>query len=460
MGPQAFALIKPHIERVLRGEPVEYEAQIPYAASGKRWVRVNYIPDRDAHGAIVGWVASIVDITERKRVEESLRSRARQQQAVATLGELALRERDLQTVLDRSKAVVAETLDVELCKVLELLPGQSALLLRAGVGWNEGLVGTATVGVAAGSQAGYTLRVGSPVVVLDLSEEKRFAGPRLLFDHNVVSGMSCIIRSSDGTAWGVLGTHAKRRVTFTADDISFLVAVANILGDAIHRDRTERALRASEERFRLMANVTPTVIWTAAPDGTITWCSDRWLEYTGLAREENPAKWPQVLHPDDADSCMLAWQRAIKSGTPYEVEVRNRRHDGEYRWFVTRAIPIRNAAGHIVEWYGSTTDIHDRKQAEQALHEADRRKDAFLATLAHELRNPLAPIGNALELMKRADAGVDVIGDARQMLERQLAEVSYLGERFARKARLQRELGAGRVYYPSADRQRDNSKAV
>ena len=148
--------------------------------------------------------------------------------------------------------------------------------------------------------------------------------------------------------------------------------------DARVRESEER-VRESERRFRALANTTPAIIWTAAPDGTITFASDRWFEYTGLSRENNPGPWPHIQHPDDREHGMGEYARALADGTEYEVEVRNRRHDGEYRWFLTRAIPIRNASGVIEAWFGSATDIHDRKaseaERERLLDEQRRDRD-------------------------------------------------------------------------------------
>jgi len=116
------------------------------------------------------------------------------------------------------------------------------------VGWKRGLVGSARVSAGSDSQAGYTLSSGAPVIVQDLRTEERFRRPPLLTEHGVVSGMSCIIRGPGGEPWGVLGTHSTRRVDFTRDDVSFLSAVANILGHAVQRERAESALRESDRR--------------------------------------------------------------------------------------------------------------------------------------------------------------------------------------------------------------------
>jgi PAS domain S-box-containing protein len=254
MGEKAFAHIKPHIEQVLRGDPVEYETEIEFSGAGLRWYRVNYLPDRDANGDVTGWFASIVDITQRKRVEHALRLRNLQQQAIAALGDLALRESDLQIVLDEASAMAADTLDVEFCRVFELQPGGDTLLLRAGIGWNRDVVGKVIIGAGKDSQAGYTLLSGSPVVVPDFREEKRFTVPSYLLDHGVVSGMTTIIHGAGGTPWGVLGVDSTRQLTFSENDVDFLAALANVLGNATQRRQAEDALLAGEGRHLELSN--------------------------------------------------------------------------------------------------------------------------------------------------------------------------------------------------------------
>ena len=133
-------------------------------------------------------------------------------------------------------------------------------------------------------------------------------------------------------------------------------------------------LDKSEARFRTLANMIPTIVWTAAPDGTMTFVNDQWYRFCGIAPEQNARCWPAlVLHPDDQARCMEAWTAALRSGCDFEIETRIRRNDGEYRWFLTRAIPIRNGEGTITAWFGTTTDIHDRKLTEEALRASEAR---------------------------------------------------------------------------------------
>jgi len=181
------------------------------------------------------------EIIERNRIEKELETHVLQQRVITFLGHKALVSRDLTDLMNEVVRKVAETLDNEYCKVLELLPDSNGMLLRAGVGWKEGLVGNAIVHTGLDSQAGYTLNSKKPVVVEDINTETRFSGPPLLHEHNVVSGMSIAIQGPDGP-WGVLGTHTTKHVIFTKDDINFLHSVANILANAIVRKRSEEQL--------------------------------------------------------------------------------------------------------------------------------------------------------------------------------------------------------------------------
>ncbi len=226
--------------RALAGEPAGYTIGIR-----GRDFEARVEPLRDARGRIVGCLGLALDITERQQAEVALAARARQQAAVADLGRRALATPDLGRVMDEAVALVARTLDVEYCKVLELLPDGGALRLCAGVGWRDGLVGGATVGAGVDSQAGYTLLADGPVIVEDLRRETRFSGPPLLHEHGVISGMSVVI-PGEGRPFGVLGAHTTRRRRFTPDDSHFLRAVANVIATAIARQDFERRLAREE----------------------------------------------------------------------------------------------------------------------------------------------------------------------------------------------------------------------
>src|SRR6266545_912058 len=191
-------------------------------------------------GQPVRMVGTCRDVTERVTLHRELRARASHQETIARLGERALTESDLQRVFDEAVAMIAKILDVELVKILEVVPGDAELLLRSGVGWNEGLVGTAYVSTSRETQAGFTLASGGPVIVENLATETRFTGAPLLRDHGAVSGISTPIAGRDGRAYGVLTAHTRTRRKFIEYEVSFLSSLAAVIAGAIARLQQDR----------------------------------------------------------------------------------------------------------------------------------------------------------------------------------------------------------------------------
>ena len=171
----------------------------------------------------------------------------------------------------------------------------------------------------------------------------------------------------------------------------------------------------------------PNLVWTDLPDGQCDWLSSQWRTYTGIPETELLGlRWLElVIHPDDRERTLACWNAACADQGDYDLEYRIRRHDEEYHWFKTRGVPIRDEAGKIVYWFGTCTDIEDVKRLEAALREADTRKNEFLATLAHELRNPLAPLRTGLQILQLTDDRASQV-QAREMMERQLAQLVRL----------------------------------
>jgi two-component sensor histidine kinase len=180
------------------------------------------------------------DVTARVLLHHELRLRAKQQEVVARLGEQALTETDLPKFFDDAVAQIAGILDVEIAKILELVPGDAELILRAGVGFPPGVVGVAHVPTSRDTQAGFTLASGRPVIVDNLASETRFVGAPLLRENAVVSGVTLPIAGRDGRAYGVLGAHSTRRRKFSDYDVAFLSALASVIAGAIQRLQLDR----------------------------------------------------------------------------------------------------------------------------------------------------------------------------------------------------------------------------
>ncbi|MBI1792494.1 MAG: GAF domain-containing protein [Acidobacteria bacterium] len=175
--------------------------------------------------------------------EAKLRAMARQQKVVRELGARALSGIDPGILMEDAVAMLSRVLDMEYAKVLEVQPEEDTFLLRAGVGWKDGLVGTATVAVAADTQAGYALLSKSPVTVEDLRAQGRFPGSTLLHQHGVTSGASVPISGRE-RPFGVLGVHSRRRRLFDEEELDFLQTVAQVLAAAVERSHLEKRIRA------------------------------------------------------------------------------------------------------------------------------------------------------------------------------------------------------------------------
>lgn len=197
-------------------------------------------------------------------------------------------------------------------------------------------------------------------------------------------------------------------------------------------DRTERHLveetrRRSEQRFRQLADAMPQIVWVTDALGRVVYMNSRWETFTGEpAQHALDTGWTAAVHPDDLPIVQDDWQRAVRAGTVFETQVRLRMADGNYRWFAGRAHPGRGEDGQVQSWYGSNTDIDDLQRMAQRLIEAGKRKDEFLATLAHELRNPLAPIRNGLALLQLAGNDAERVARAREVMNRQLTHLTRL----------------------------------
>ncbi|MBW4508978.1 MAG: response regulator [Scytonematopsis contorta HA4267-MV1] len=200
-------------------------------------------------GKAVRMLGTVSDISDYKKIEKTLSSRICQQATVARLGRSALLGKDLLSLMQEAAALVAKNLDVEYCKVMELLPDGDNLLLRAGVGWNDGLVGKAIINFD-DSDSGYALRTKKPVLIKNLLTETRFKGSYLLHDHNIISGLNVPIPKPSGS-YGALGAFTSKQHNFTQRDVHFIQAIANILSAAMERKHAEQALQQTKEELEL-----------------------------------------------------------------------------------------------------------------------------------------------------------------------------------------------------------------
>lgn len=174
---------------------------------------------------------------------------------------------------------------------------------------------------------------------------------------------------------------------------------------------------SGDEQLRFLAESMPQMIFTSLADGRTDYMNQQWAEFSGITLDQlRDAGRSQIVHPDDAKETLRQWKRVLKTGKTFSIEHRLRRHDGEYRWHITRARAMRDIQGHIIKWFGSSTDIHDSKMALQRAHQMSVRaltltkqreellernafKDEFISLASHQLRTPATVVKQYLHLI-------------------------------------------------------------
>jgi hypothetical protein len=230
-----------------------------------------------------------------------------------------------------------------------------------------------------------------------------------------------------------MAVHQKVPRRWAPEEVALLRAVANRCWESLERARAARELRESEAKLLTLTNTVPALVWVCAPDGAAYEFNDRWFEYTGMTPEQSAGfGWGDAVHPEDRERCFAAWDEARRNNSAYEAELRYRRADGEYRWFLARALPVRDHAGAVGTWFGTSIDIEERKRVEAEREEllgrersaraeaeqANRLKDEFLATVSHELRTPLTSILGWAHLMRGGQLEGDGMARALETIER------------------------------------------
>ena len=447
--------------------------------------------------------------------EELLAYRLRQQSVLTEFGRKALEASDFDQLFTEAVGLCAEGMRAAFCKLLEYIPEQHRLLVRAGVGWRPGVVGRETLAVDRDSPAGFVFQTGQPVISNHLEHEQRFRTPTLLMEHGVKRALNVLVTLARGRPWGVLAADSPDEGQFDGTDIEFMRGMAQMLGAAIQRLRNEDALRAGEERFRSLYEAQQTPHLVLSPDLTIEAASPAYLEATMTRAEDlvgrnlfdafpdNPADpeatgvrnlgaslkrvlenrrpdrmpvqkydirrpdgefeerwwaplnipvfatdgsvrsiihqvedvtaemrerqkvaearagetrlreladaipglvfetdaegrntyvnrqycaytglppsallghgWREAIHPEDRRPALAGWLEAVRTGQPFETECRIRRADGAWRWFMLRTTVIRDADGRAAKGIGVCTDVDDAKHAEAALRESEEQ---------------------------------------------------------------------------------------
>jgi PAS domain S-box-containing protein len=396
LGPDAWRVVAPHLERAFGGEPSEYEAEVNYRHGGKRAIHARYTPHRDASGTVIGVVCLVTDITVRR---QTAHARAR-----------------LAAIVDSSEdAIVGKSLDDNI------------------ISWNKG----------ATRLFGYTVEevIGKPVTML-IPEERRYEEEAIMARIRNGEGIALyetVRQRKDGSLINV-----SLSVSPIVDEGGRIVGASKIARDITARKRAEEEVRRSREALNELVDRAPFGIYIVDSRLTIVQMNAR--SQTGAFYNVRPVigrhlvQVMRILWPEDVAAEMVAaFRHTLTTGESYRSRnFTSPRADTDnvesYEWELHR-ITLPDGQPGVVSYYFDSTRL---RKAEHGLREADRRKDEFLATLAHELRNPLAPIRNGLQILRMTKADPAAVGRVHEMLERQVGHLVRLVDDLMEVARVTR----------------------
>lgn len=358
---------------VATGLPYDYEARLRRADGVYRWFRSRGFPLRDSEGRVVLWYLLQTDIEDQKRAERVLGCEKKLLEMVA-LGE------SMSAILEALCHVVEDTATGCYCSVVLIDPSGTHLEHGAAPSLPPSFIGS-IVGRAVNVDSGpcaMAAYLNKQIIAPDLATETRWAAEgwsAMALTHGLRSCWSTPISSPSGAVIGAFAIYYDEPRTPSLEMQELIGQFAHIASIAVGRERVQRSLRQVLEELQLSEgqlvaaiNTIPSLVWSATPDGSVDFVNQRWSDYTGVGIDEAAGRgWVSIYHPADSDRLATYWESQMQSGQPGQSEARLRRFDGVYRWFLTRAVPMRDEAGHIVKWYGQNTDIEDLKQAESLL---------------------------------------------------------------------------------------------
>ncbi len=297
---------------------------------------------------------------------------------------------------------------------------------------------TPLIGIAVGNSEGYLIEANDAYLDL-IGYQRGELDEAMLSWGGVPAGQSPLSESAqlELAEQGVCKPFERTYLNAEGKAVPVLVSAAKLLDeenqivvyvtDLTQSKRAEAALRDSESRFRVLSECMPQKVWIARPDGQVDYVNHMLVEYAGVPAEQlTEWGWQKLIHPDDMQRHMETWKQAVSAGEMFVIEHRLRNHSGEYLWHLARALPIYSPNTQVAMWVGTNTNIHDHKLAEEELVEEHRRKDQFLALLAHELRNPLAPLSNAVQIFSSAQNDPALSAELLAIMQRQLRQMTRL----------------------------------
>lgn len=417
------------IERVIASkQPIRNE--VPFeGTNGRRIYDYIFVPILGASGEVEGVAGTTRDITERKRKEDTLHFLVNLNTATQPLSS----PHEIMSVTAR---LVGEYLGADRCAYAEV--EDEAIFVITG-DYPKGvpsIVGRWPV-AAFGRECTRQMLANESFVVFDSDSDPRI-GPEDLpaYRATTIRAVICVPLHKAGRFTAAMAVHQTSARRWTEDEIELVQLVVARCWDSLERARTVRSLQQSEQRLRFMAESMPQKIFTAKPGGEIDYVNGQWIEFIGRELQDILGwSWLEFVHPEDRGENVNRWKHALATGEPFQFEHRFLRHDGVYRWHLTRAHPMHGPLGNVLMWLGSNTDITEMVQAREtvserrrelerlvlertaSLQEAVEQMEEFSYSVSHDLRAPLRSMQGYAEVVL-ADYGEKIDPEGREYLRR------------------------------------------
>ena len=386
-----------------RGQDYDLEYRALAADGRVVWLRDIVRLVRGGKGLVKQLRGVMVDITGQKNQQAELKARADQESVIAGLGQRALSGVDLSAFMDDAAALVAHTLNLDFCEIIERSEDGTELLLRAGEGWQAGMAGHATMSADGNSLACFALLTMEPVIIEDVSAETRFCLPAYLRAHGIACGV-CVVVGGRQRPYGLLGAYSSQPRPFAQTDISFLQTVANVLGTWVERQWAEQALREREEKYRALFEGVPVGLYRTTPDGRVLDVNSAMVQMMGYPDRESLISLNTnqlYVRPEEHER----WkERMEREGVVRDFEIQAFRRDGKVIWLRDTARQVRDGPNGSAYYEGTLEDITESKHLEEQLHRAQKMEaiGRLAGGIAHDFNNLLTIIVGYSQLVQSA----------------------------------------------------------